>query len=163
MSAWSDAFAELVRLVQPDLDPALTKGLGATADLTKELDTILQASVRGTTWVTNTAFVYDQVVFPTVRNGHKYRVITAGTSGATQPTWPEWGYVTDGTVELYEDGADYGNIYDVRRAAFAALDLKVKKKMTENTYLQDARAQASSYDYLNLVRERDKYLSVSVV
>lgn len=163
MSAWSDAFAELVRKVEPDRAPALTKGDGASPDPTKELDAVLLASVRGSTWIANTAYVYDQVVFPTVRNGHKYRVLTPGTSGATQPTWPDWGYVTDGTVELYEDGADFPNIYDVRRAAYEALDRKVKRKMTDNTYLQDGRATASSYDYLNLVRERDKYLSIGVV
>lgn len=57
------------------------------------------------TWKATTQ--YDQgVVVPTTRNGHAYAAETAGTSGASQPTWPtSGGTVTDGSVVWRDLGA----------------------------------------------------------
>src|SRR5262249_25880603 len=58
----------------------------------------------GDRWLANTAYALGEVVTPssggTVGNGHTYRCTTAGTSGATQPSFPtsEGATVTDGTV-----------------------------------------------------------------
>ena len=51
-------------------------------------------------WLASTAYTVGQYAVPTTSNGRLYRVTTAGTSGATQPTWPTTagGTVTDGTV-----------------------------------------------------------------
>ena len=53
-----------------------------------------------TAWVANTAYVVGDTVIPTVANEVEYKCTTAGTSGASQPTWPtEVGEtVSDGTV-----------------------------------------------------------------
>lgn len=52
-------------------------------------------------WVASTAYALGETVEPTVDNGFRYKVTTAGTSAAAEPTWPTSGIgstVTDGTV-----------------------------------------------------------------
>lgn len=49
-----------------------------------------------TKWVSNTAYTLNTVIAP--GNGKTYICTTAGTSGATQPTWPDIDTVTDGTA-----------------------------------------------------------------
>jgi hypothetical protein len=49
-------------------------------------------------WSASTAYAVDAVIRPTVNNGYYYTARTAGTSGATEPTWPDKGKITDGTV-----------------------------------------------------------------
>lgn len=57
-------------------------------------------------WRASVAVVVDQRVPPTTPNGHNYKCTTAGTTGATEPTWPTTpgSTVTDGTVVWTEDG-----------------------------------------------------------
>jgi hypothetical protein len=51
-------------------------------------------------WVASTAYTLGLDVQPTTSNTYAYRVTTAGTSSATQPTWPTTvgNTVTDGSV-----------------------------------------------------------------
>lgn len=62
-------------------------------------------------WVANTAYTLGQSVEPTVQNGLRYEVTTAGTSHAsTQPTWPTTpvgATVSDGTVTWTLRGASH--------------------------------------------------------
>lgn len=61
-------------------------------------------------WVANTAYILGQDVQPTVSNGKRYEVTTAGTSDAsTEPTWPVTigDTVTDGTVVWTCKGAKH--------------------------------------------------------
>lgn len=62
-------------------------------------------------WRASIAYVEDQQVPPTTPNGHLYKCTVAGTSGATEPTWPTatGGTVVDGTVTWTEDG--YAGLY----------------------------------------------------
>lgn len=59
-------------------------------------------------WTASHAYGVGAYVKPTVRNGHVYRSIVAGTSAGTQPTWPitNDATVTDGGVTWQESGAD---------------------------------------------------------
>jgi hypothetical protein len=50
------------------------------------------------TWRASTAYAINDQVRPTVDNGYYYVATSAGTSGATEPTWLPSGTVTDGTV-----------------------------------------------------------------
>ncbi|WP_407538878.1 hypothetical protein Q0M94_11930 [Deinococcus radiomollis] len=52
----------------------------------------------------------NDLVTPTVANGHYYKVTTAGTSGSTEPTWPTTasGTVVSGTVTFTEQGSTTG-------------------------------------------------------
>lgn len=54
-----------------------------------------KANSAATTWVETTAYTLDATV---VAGGNLYKCTTAGTSGATAPTWPASGTVTDGTA-----------------------------------------------------------------
>lgn len=51
-------------------------------------------------WAASTAYALNDYVAPVTHNGRVYKCTTAGTSAATQPTWPttNGGTVTDGTV-----------------------------------------------------------------
>lgn len=159
---FTTALNALKRLIQADDQPALTYGDGVTIDTTRDLDAILENTKRAATFTTPTLYTVGQIVMPTTRNGYRYRVTVPGTSG-TEPTWPttEQGRVESGTnsplLTFEEAGPEYSSIYDLRAAAYAALDLKCMKAANDNQYLQDSRGQAASFTYLNLQRERDRY------
>jgi|GEM_PF-5458891 len=60
-------------------------------------------------WAASTAYALNDSRRPlNVVNGHKYKVTTAGTSGASQAVWPvaSGATVADGTVVWTEDGLD---------------------------------------------------------
>ena len=63
------------------------------------------------TWAASTRYIEGQVVIPTELNlnDHRYVVTEAGTTGASEPTWPtaDGDTVTDGTVTWQEAGTDY--------------------------------------------------------
>jgi len=50
------------------------------------------------TWSASTAYSINDQIRPTVNKGYYYAARKAGTSGATEPTWPASGTVTDGTI-----------------------------------------------------------------
>lgn len=73
--------------------------------------TVLELGVRFfAAWAASTAYTLGQVRVPVPQNGHRYVVTTAGTSGATAPTWSTTAgaTVTDGTVVWTEAGSSAG-------------------------------------------------------
>jgi len=114
------ALAQLRMLVQPDDTPLLDD---------VELNSILDSVQRASFWALSTAFTFGAVVLPVTKNGHRYRVVSAGTTAATEPTWPtrDGAVITDGTVTWQEAGADFDNVFDVRAAAEQAWTLKQSK------------------------------------
>ena len=62
----------------------------------------LFTTMKGTVWLASHAYALGDVVVPTagLENGFRYECTTAGTSGATAPTWStaEGGTTTDNTV-----------------------------------------------------------------
>lgn len=65
-----------------------------------DLYTNADAVLTDPAWTASTAYSVDDVVEPVTRNGYRYRVTVAGTSGGTQPTWPTTigATVTDGGI-----------------------------------------------------------------
>lgn len=59
-------------------------------------------------WESLHTYIVGDIVTPTTANSHKYRVTTAGLSGATEPTFPtgSGATVTNGSVVFTENGAD---------------------------------------------------------
>ena len=80
---------QLAELASSELNDCLT-------DLYTNIDAVL----TDPDWAASTAYSIDTVVEPVTRNGYRYRVTVAGTSGSTQPTWPTTigNTVTDGAV-----------------------------------------------------------------
>lgn len=68
--------------------------------------TYTEADDWATVWAATTAYVVGQIAHPLVPNAHAYRVIAAGTTGGSAPTWPTnaGGTVVDGTVTWEEIG-----------------------------------------------------------
>lgn len=58
-------------------------------------------------WPASTLLILNDIYLPTIPNGHKYQVTTAGTTGATEPTWPTsaGGTVASGTAVFTEIGS----------------------------------------------------------
>jgi hypothetical protein len=124
------ALAELKILAQTASTPAL--------DNSTEVEPILDSFKRASMWVAATAYAYGDVVVPTVLNGRMYRCTTKGTSGASEPDWPdeglwggckgarEWLTVTDGNVD-WEDAGALPQVYDVRAAAVRCVQAKLGK------------------------------------
>jgi len=65
------------------------------------------ANSFGTTWAASTAYTVGQIVRPTTGNGFLYMCVVAGTSAASEPTWPttRLSQVTDNTVVWCNVGA----------------------------------------------------------
>lgn len=137
------AMIELRRLAQPDSTPALD---------VDELGAILDDCQLASFWLTATAFIFADVVMPTVKNGHRYVCVKGGQSGAIEPVWPtrDGAEITDGTVTWKEDGLDYVNVFDIRAAAHQAWTVKEAKA----TELFDAGNQ-----HLSQIAERCRQMA----
>lgn len=79
---------------------------GFTYDPTSDF---LLSDVTERTWEPSTLFYADEIIIPSVPNGHKYQVTSDSTSGTVEPVWPtdsgEW-YRWDGGCEWQELGPD---------------------------------------------------------
>lgn len=81
-------------------------------------------------WKASTSVITGQIVNPTTPNGHQYVVVSFGTTGSSEPTWPtDTGeYVTDGTVVWQEYGycTPYSNSFNRTHNVFQLLELVVE-------------------------------------
>src|SRR5262245_60749653 len=102
------ALAELRLNVQPDIAPVVE----AT-----ELDEVLDTNQLASFWLPNTVYNVRDTILPATLNGHRYRCISAGISGATEPNWPKSNAATisDGTDGLrwQEEGPEYPNVFHI--------------------------------------------------
>lgn len=82
-TAFNKGFASITDLKQP-LGPNLV------IDGTQTPPTVdpLSLHLMGQTWLANEPYLVGEVVTPIAVNGHQYRCIQAGTSGAAQPVFP---------------------------------------------------------------------------
>jgi hypothetical protein len=65
------------------------------------------ARLAAPAWSGSTAYSLGDIVMPASPNGHSYRVVSAGTSGGSEPSWPTGGgSVSDGGV-VWQDYSGY--------------------------------------------------------
>lgn len=110
---------EVERRAQTALEPTLE------AD---EIDAALAHGRLFFEWEAEAEVPYGYRVAPSTRNGHRYRAVQGGTTGATEPTWgtSDYSQVSDGDVIWEEDGAA-SEAWDVRGAIYYALELRYAK------------------------------------
>lgn len=143
-----EALEELIRLVQPDSEPELDLG---------DLEKVLDRTLRVKTWSANKALKHGQLVFPSVRNGHVYRVTAEGVTGTAEPIWPtvDSNTVTDGTVKFEEYGAVPRTTYNVVEAAKQCWQMKMAKaseffsggrRGNENQIYDHCKSMRDSFD-----------------
>lgn len=117
---------------------------------------LLTTGFTPSTWTSAKAYSTNDLIKPTVANGHYYRCILAGTSGGTQPTWPVtfMGDVTDGTAKWREESPVF--ILDNEPADFSypcvvVKDIRVMSEIQQaigNYPLSDLRVDLSVVSYM---------------
>jgi hypothetical protein len=71
-------------------------------------------------WQPSTAYALNDVIVPLARNGYLYQLVApadGGTSGASEPTWPTTGTVTDNGLTWQVYGLSWVPTYDLNAAA----------------------------------------------
>jgi len=64
----------------------------------------IPTGVSPTTWETGVVYAVGDIVVPTVSNGNMYFCTGGGTSGGTEPTWPNSGTVNDNGITWQQSG-----------------------------------------------------------
>jgi hypothetical protein len=153
------AIAEVKRRAQVTVAPVI-----ADEDITAILSEYQLASI----WENAHLYVVGEEILPTTRNGHRYRCIVGGTSGATEPTFPTdlGGRVAEGTgnpkLTWQEVGGDYDNVFDIRGLTYAILDLKVKRCAIAVDQKTPVGSLSASQMYEHWKKERDGYAPLGV-
>ena len=114
----AEARARISAGCSADTDPALAAG---------DLDRLVAPPFKvASEWAAETVYAYGEVVIPVTRNGRRYKVVTAGTGAATEPSWPDYdgGRVTDGTATLEEIGPEV-DLWDIGAAIHEGWKLKM--------------------------------------
>lgn len=85
------------------------------------------ANSFGTTWAASTAYTVGQIVRPTTGNGYLYMCVVAGTSAASEPTWPttRLSQVVDSGVTWCNVGAGIGQV-DAADVVFSTVTLTAR-------------------------------------
>lgn len=107
---------------------------------TTDIGQVLDDTRRFSTWAAATAYAVGDRIVPSVPNGRVYEARIAGTSGATEPDWPDYvaysGYwIEDGTGDPALRWVDQGpaNVesYDVRTATQRCWLIKASRVVGE--------------------------------
>lgn len=150
------AFVRLARMVAMDEEPVLSD---------QDLLRLLDKHVRGSVWAAGTAYAFGERGIPLTRNGRRYVVAVAGTSGATEPDWPttDFAQVTDGTVIWEEEGLDWTDGYDLEAAAHEAWLEKAAIAASAHDFQTDQQSFTRSQLIQHCERMAGRYAPVRVV
>lgn len=146
----ADAKTRLAFEIQASVPPVLTD-----ADLTM----ILSKLARGSVWAASAVIRIGDIVLPSVSNGHRYRAVTAGTTTASQPTWPVTGYSTiqEGLIIWVEDGEEY-DLWDMDMAIYEGWKIKKAKAVI---YIGSDEGLSDVYEHCADMVDRSKPLRVA--
>lgn len=151
MTAYATALTRLERMTAADVDPLLSDAeLADLLTLARRADAAAVAPDAYLPWAGTEAVALGVARVPTTRNGHYYTVTTAGTTGASEPTWPttSGATVADGTAVWTESGpAPWTATYDLNAAAAEGWRWKGAKVTNRVTVAEDQQ-QLSRSDYL---------------
>ncbi len=102
------------------------------ADLREKYKALLATVFTPATWTAKKAYSLNNLVKPTVTNGHYYRCVQSGTSGVAEPTWPTtfWAEKTDGTVKWRQEEPVF--LLDTEPADFSYPCIIVSNVIPEN-------------------------------
>jgi hypothetical protein len=107
---------------------------------------------------------------PTTNNktGRRYRLVSLDgsgvTSGATEPSWPEYSYgtVSDGNLTWQEDGIEVA-LWDVRAAAYQGwLDKAAKASALYDARTSSGTSATKSQIYAHCLNMANRYIPVGV-
>lgn len=92
----------------------------------EELGTILDGNLLVSTWAAGVSLNASRYVYPTVSNGHKYRIVNPGITGTTEPAWSvfEGAQIIDNLVVFEEAGPLLAGVYDLQAAIRRAWEIK---------------------------------------
>jgi hypothetical protein len=151
-----------------DSEPTLTSGqITALVAAARRTDDSFRWATDDTSWAALTAYALATRRAPITRNGHLYEVSTAGTSGASEPTWPTdaGSTVVDGTVSWTEVGASWSPTYDLNAAAAEGWRWKAAKVAGEfdfNTDQQTFNRTGKHVQCLAMAEHYQKRVSGSI-
>lgn len=131
------AKARLKRMVAWDSVPTLTDSdIDELLDIGRRVDYLGNTIDSYDEWESTTAYAVGDRVVPTELDGVSFACSTAGTTGASEPTWADG--VTDGTVVWAEDeGAAWIPTYDLNLSAAEGWRWKAAKAATLTGFTAD--------------------------
>jgi hypothetical protein len=162
----SEAVARLRTMCAPSSWPTISDPL---------LTQFVQDAAAPSRWAAGTAYTYGQYV--KTSTGRVQRCIVAGTSGATEPTWPSQigtayrhtlrgqqteDTLADGELRWEDVGEAPAADYDLRAAARLAWEYKASESAgTPDSADRDVKIQASQV-HENCLRQARRYAPLSV-
>lgn len=111
-------------------------------------------------WKASTAYADGDTVVPTSRNGLRYRVSVAGSSGAAEPTWATSGTVTDGGVTWEIDTASpaaWSPTFDLAIAASEGWRVKAGLVSDRFRFADDGDTYDRDQVFAHCVRMAEQY------
>jgi hypothetical protein len=161
----TDATARVQSLVQWDVDPVLTADeVAHLVSDARRIDSIgnRPANVDSAPpWVALTAHVANDVIQVGAR---WWRAVNAGTTGSTEPQWPDLGLyaatdaqLDDGTVTWVDNGGAWSGTYDLRSAACRGWELKASKCTGRFDFLTDNQNFKRSQQFTHCMAMADHY------
>jgi hypothetical protein len=158
---YNNAYNELSSLVQASVEPILTES---------ELNELLLGNVTASLWEASHVYSIGDTVVPTTNNktGRRYRLVSLDgsgvTSGATEPSWPEYSYgtVSDGNLTWQEDGLEVG-LWNVREAAYQGwLDKAAKASALYDARTSSGTSATKSQIYSHCLNMANRYTPIGV-
>lgn len=114
----------------------------------------------GVEWSPEIAYADGATVVPTAKNGLRYRVSVAGTSGAGEPAWTPSGTVTDGSVTWEIDTAmpaAWAPTFDLAAAAAEGWRMKAALVSDRFRFADDGDSYDRDQVFAHCVRMAELY------